>query len=128
MLVNLRQLNRTSKSCCRQGQAVSLLKVVVGMLSLSITAFLGQFPQNSVICLITHLFREHPKVPGTTQVHEVISVALGSSTTICLRASQLLRCPCLSGARGVHAGACKHICLETKPFTPGFDRTTLSLV
>lgn len=71
MLVCLQQLNHTSKSCFRQGQGVSLLKVVRGMLSLPITAFLGQFLQNSVICLIIHLFREHPQVPDTMKVHDI---------------------------------------------------------
>lgn len=38
------------------------------MSSLPITAFLGWFPQNSVICLIIHFFKEHPEVPDTTKV------------------------------------------------------------
>lgn len=52
-------------------QGVSLLKVMRGMLSLPITAFLGWFPQDFVICLIIHFFREHPEVPDTTKVHYI---------------------------------------------------------
>ena len=52
------------------------------MLCLPITTFLGQFPQNSVICLIIHLIRQDPQVPETTEVREAVSIAPGSNTII----------------------------------------------